>query len=712
MRKILLSVTILLPILFSMCSQPTKKDSPQTSGENPLLAEYKTPFEVPPFDKIKVEHFLPAVKEAISRHEKEVEAIVKNAETPTFQNTIEALDFSGRMLTNIMETATNLQGANTNDSLQKVMQEISPLVTQHGDNISLNPDLFKRVKVIYDSKEKSNLSTEQMRLLEKTYKGFVRNGAGLDAEKQKRMREINKELSLAGLKFSENLLAETNAFKLIIEKKEDLLGLPQSIVDAAAEAAKENKMDGKWVFSLHNPSLMPFLQYADNRDLREKIWKAYTNRGNNNNSNDNKQIIKQITDLRCEKSKLLGYKSFADFVLDENMAKTPEKVLGFLNSLWTPALKVAKNEAKELQALMDKEGKKFKLEPWDWRYYAEKLRKAKYDLDEEQLRPYFVLENVKNGAFEVCNRLYGIKFIEKKDIPKYHPDVLTYEVQDSDGSHLGVLLMDFYARPSKSGGAWMSNYRDQFVLNGKETRPVITTAFNFPKPTGNTPTLLTFDEVTTLYHELGHALHGLLTKCTYPGLSGTTVARDFVELPSQIMESWASEPEVLKFYAKHYQTGAIIPNELIEKIKKSSQFNQGFTTTEYLAASLLDMNYQVLTDGLKQDAVEFEKNILTKAGLIPEILVRYRSTYFNHIFGPGGEYAAGYYGYIWAEVLDADAFEFFQKNGIFDQKTAAAFRNNVLAKGGTENPMILYKQFRGEEPKPDALLRRRGLTGN
>lgn len=676
---------------------------------NPLLTDFDTPHQVPPFDKIKAEHFKPAYEAAIKQQQEKIAAIVASKEEPNFANTIEALEYSGLLLSKVESVFNNLTEANTSDSLQQIAEEVSPLVSANSDNINLNAGLFQKVKAIYDKKDNLGLNAEQAMLLHNTYQGFVRGGALLEAEKQTRFREINAELALLTLKFGDNLLSETNAFKLIIEKQEDLVGLPQSIVDGGAETAKENSMEGKWVYTLHSPSLFPFLQYSSNRDLREKIWTAYANRGNNNNENDNKEIIKKIVSLRIEKANMLGFSSHAAFVLDQNMAKTPDKVLEFLDKLWVPALKVAEKEAKELQAMIDREGGKFKLQPWDWRYYAEKLRKEKYDLDEEQLRPYFELNQVREGMFSVVTKLYGLQFKAINDVPKPHPDAIAYEILNADNSLVGIFYMDFHPRASKRGGAWMDNYRDQYIYNGVETRPVITNVCNFSKPTATEPSLLTLDEVETMYHEFGHALHGLLTKCTYPGISGTSVARDFVELPSQIMENWATCPEVLKMYAKHYKTGEAIPDELIEKIQKSGLFNQGFGTTEYLAASLLDMNYHTLTQPLTENPMDFEARILTGKGLIPQIISRYRSTYFSHIFSGG--YSSGYYSYIWAEVLDADAFEAFKEKGIFDPATALAFRTNILEKGGSEEAMKLYVQFRGMEPTIEPLLKNRGLQG-
>jgi len=676
-------------------------------SENPLLKEFNTPYGVPPFSQIKEEHFLPAIKAGIEIEKKEIESIAKNTEPPTFENTIEAIEKSGSLLQRVVDLFYVLNGCMTNDNMQKIAKEVAPMLARHRDEIRMNPELFKRVKAVYENREKLNLNKEQKKLVEEYYKDFVKGGANLDNEKKARLMEINQELSLLSVKFGENVLKEENKFELVIENKEDLEGLPLAVIQSASETAKERNHEGKWVFTLKKPSLIPFLQYSSKRELREKIFKAYINRGNNDDELDNKKIISRIIALRIEKAKLLGYKSHAHLILEENMAKTPEKVYELLRKIWEPALKVAKKEAKELQEMIYKEGNNFKLEPWDWWYYAEKVRKEKYAIDEEMLRPYFKLENCIEGAFYVANKLYGIKFEERKDIPKYHPDVKVFEVKEADGSHIGIFYVDYFPRESKRSGAWMTSFRKQSMLDGKMVHPVIVNVGNFTKPSSDKPALLSIEEVETLFHEFGHALHGLLSKCTYPSLSGTAVPRDFVELPSQIMENWALEPEVLKVYAKHYQTGEVIPSELIEKLKNSRKFNQGFATVEYLAASFLDMDYHTLEDAKELDPIKFEEESMKRIGMIPEIVVRYRSTNFQHIFSGG--YSAGYYSYIWSEVLDSDAFEAFKQKGIFDSQTALSFRKNILEKGGSEDPMILYKKFRGREPKVEPLLKKRGL---
>lgn len=673
-----------------------------STDSNPFFSEFKTEFGAPPFDKIKIEHYEPAFKKGIEEQNQNIQAIIDNKQEPDFENTIVALDNSDPILSRVSAIFFNMTDAETTDELTQLSIKIAPVLSEHNDNIYLNQALFKKVNAVYQKKETAKLTTEQSRLLDETYKSFVRSGANLDNQKQARLREINKELSTLGITFSNNILNENNSFKLVVDKKEDLAGLPDWFCESAAQEAKADGKEGKWLFTLHNASRLPFLQYAENRALREKMYKAYINRGNNNDKNDNKKIITQIVSLRLEKAQLLGFDCYSNFVLDNTMAKNSETVMAFLNNLWQYSLPKAKEEAAELQKLMDKEGKNEKLEAWDWWYYTEKLRKEKYNLDEEETKPYFKLENVRQGAFDVAHKLYGITLTPLKNIPVYHPDVEVFEVKDADGSHLGVFYVDYFPRPGKSGGAWMSNYREQHG----NIRPLVCNVGSFTKPVGDTPSLLTLDEVETLFHEFGHGLHGLLTKCNYAGISGTNVVRDFVELPSQIMEHWATEPEVLKMYAKHYKTGESMPDSLINKLLKQKTFNQGFMTTELLAAAILDMNLHNLKDVKGLDVVAYEKEAMNKLGLITEIAPRYRTTYFNHIIGG---YAAGYYSYLWANVLDSDAFEAFKEHGIFDQKTASLFRSNVLEKGNSEDPMTLYKNFRGAEPKLDAMLKNRGM---
>lgn len=669
---------------------------------NPFLTEFQTEHGVPPFDKIKLEHYEPAFLKGIEEQNANIDAIVNNSEAPTFENVIVALDNSSPTLDRVSAIFYNMTEAETTDDLKELSIKLAPTLSEHSDNISLNQDLFKKVDAVYQQKDALGLTTEQQRLLEETYKGFVRSGANLSPEKQARLREVNKELSTLGIKFSDNVLNENNAFKLYIDKEEDLAGLPDWFRQSAAEKAKEDGQEGKWLFTLGNASRLPFLQYSENRPLREQMYKAYINRGNNNDKNDNKKIITDIIKLRLEKAQLLGFDCYSNFVLDNTMAKNSTTVMDFLNNLWSYSLPKAKAEAVELQNIMDKEGKGEKLEAWDWWFYTEKLRKEKYNLEEDEIKPYFKLENVREGAFAVANKLYGITLTKLEGIPVYHPDVEVFEVKDADGSHLGVFYVDYFPRPGKSGGAWMSNYREQQGA----IRPLVCNVCSFTQPVGDMPSLLTIDEVETLFHEFGHALHGLLTKCNYKGISGTNVVRDFVELPSQINEHWATEPEVLKMYAKYYQTGETIPDSLIEKILNQKTFNQGFMTTELLAAAILDMNLHNLTDTQNLDVLAYEKEAMDKLELIPEIAPRYRTTYFNHIIGG---YAAGYYSYLWANVLDNDAFEAFKEHGIFDKKTADLFRNNVLEKGNSEDPMTLYKNFRGTEPQLEPMLKNRGM---
>lgn len=678
----------------------------QANG-NPFLAEYTTPFKVPPFDKIKLEHYKEAFLKGMEEQAQEINAIVKQRSAGTFENTIVALDQSGKLLSKVSAVFYGQNSANTSDEMQAISRELSPLLSKHRDDIKLNAGLFQRVKFVYDQKSKLNLTKEQAKLLEETYKDFVRGGANLDAAKQAKLRELNSELSMLELTFGQNMLKETNDFQLIIDKKEDLSGLPASLIASAADAAKAAKLEGKWLFTLHNPSVMPFLQYADNRALREKIYNGYINRGNNGNKSDNKEVVKKLVTLRLEKAKLMGYKDYASFMLEDRMAKTPEKVYALLDEVWTPALAKAKDELADIKAEIKKEGGNFEPEGWDWRYYFEKAKIAKFNLDENEVRPYLELNNVRDGAFYVANKLYGITFTEIKDITTPHEEATAFECKDKDGTHLGVLYMDFFPRESKRGGAWCGGYRSQTYENGKRLAPVVTIVCNFSKPAGDQPALLSADEASTLFHEFGHGLHSLFRDVHYFGVA--SVPRDFVELPSQIMEHWVFEPEVLKVYAKHYKTGEVIPAALIEKLEKSGKYGQGFATVEYLAASLLDMDYHVLKEvPANLDAMEFEANVMNKRGLLKQIPPRYRSTYFNHTMGGG--YTAGYYSYIWAEVLDADAFEAFKETGdIFNQDKAIKFRNNVLTPGAIDDAMDMYKNFRGKEPGTAPLLKNRGL---
>ncbi|MDP3914673.1 MAG: M3 family metallopeptidase [Bacteroidota bacterium] len=700
MKKIVLSV-IGLAFFATACN--TSKE-PKRDMSNPFFSEYNTPFQVPPFSEIKLEHFMPAIDAGIEEQLAEIKAITGNKEEPSFENTILAFDQSGELLRKAGIFST-LKSANTNDEMQALAREITPKMSAHRDNIMLNKDLFTRVKAIYEKRNEMNLDADQLRVVEKYYQDFERNGANLPDEQQAELRKLNEELSMLSLNFGENMLAETNKnFKMVVDNEADLKGLPADVITAAAELAKKDSLEGKWIFTLQKPSMLPFLQYAENRDLREKLYRGYISRGNNNNANDNKEIIAKIITLRDKRAKLLGFDNFADYVVDINMAKTPENINDFLMKLWTPALERAKVERTDMQAMINKEGGNFKLASWDWWFYAEKVRKAKYDLDEAQLKPYFKLENVVDGMIYVASKLYGVQFIKRDDIPVYHEEVIAYEVQEADGKHIGVFYMDYHPRPGKNNGAWCTNYRSQSYENGQRITPVVSIVCNFTRPAGDVPALLSFEEVTTLFHEAGHAFHTLFADGPYRRTS-RDVARDFVELPSQIMEHWASEPEVLRVYAKHYQTGEVIPEALITKLTKSAQFNQGFETVEYLAAALLDMDLH--TQPFNGDVEASEKASMDKIGLIEEIVPRYRSTYFSHIFSGG--YSAGYYVYIWAAVLDADAFDAFKQSGdIFNPEYAAKFRT-LLTKCGTDDGMVIYKNFRGQEPSIEPLLKNRGL---
>lgn len=672
--------------------------------DNPFLSEFETPYGTPDFDRIKVEHYEPAFLKGIEQQNGEIKAIVENPEEPNFENTIVALDNSGEILARVSGVFFALTEADTNDEMMALEAKIAPMLSEHSDNIFLNQELYKRVAAVHAQEEagKIQLTTEQHYLLDKYYKEFVRSGAGLDAQKQERLREINKQLSTLTIEFGNHVLADNNDYLLVVDKKEDLAGLPDAVIAGAAQEAKAHGKDGKWVFTLQESSRIPLLQYAQNRELRKNIYQAYTSLGNRGNANDNKEVLKKVLALRLEKAQLMGFNNFAEYQLADNMAKNPKNALDLLYGLWEYSIKNAKAEAAELQKIMDREGKGEKLEAWDWWYYAEKLRQEKYDLNEDAIKPYFSQEDVHNGLCTVVNKLYGITLTPCDSISVYNKDVKTYIVKDADGSLLGVFYSDYMPRASKRSGAWMSNFREQ----QEGVRPLIYNVASFTKPAGDLPSLLTIDEARTMYHEFGHALHGLLTQCKYKGVSGTSVAQDFVELPSQIMEHWAVSPEVLKMYAKHYQTREAIPDSLIAKIENQALFNQGFMTTELLAAAILDMEMHCLTTMEGFDVLQFEKQLMDKLGLIPQIAPRYRSTYFNHIMGG---YAAGYYSYIWAERLDTDAFEAFKEHGLFDQATATSFRKNILEKGGSDDPMKLYVTFRGAEPSLDALLKTRGL---
>lgn len=687
------------------------KDEVTSNNEstNPFFEAYNTPYQVPPFDKITDEHYKPAILEGIKQQQAEIDAIIAINEAPTWENTILAMEVSGDLLKRASNVFYNMSSANTNDTIEKIAQEISPELSAHRDNIFLNEKLFARVKTIWDSKESLNLSLEQAKILENTFKAFVRSGANLNEKDKETLRGINSELSLLSVKFGQNVLNDTNTYEMVVDSKDDLAGLPEGIIEAAAETAKEKGKDGKWIFTVQNSSVMPFIQYAQKRDLREKLYLAYKNRGNNGGETDNNENAIKMANLRLQKAQLLGFKTYADYALEETMAKTPAKVNELLDQLWKPAIQNANNEIAEIKKMMQADGINDEVKPWDYSYYSEKIRKAKYDLDEQELAPYFSLDQVQDGVFMVTEKLWGLKYKQLKDVPTYHADATVWEVTEANGDVLGVLYMDMHPRESKRGGAWMTSYKEQTTKDGKRIPPVISIVCNFTKPTSSTPSLLTFDEVTTFFHEFGHALHGLMSNVTYESLAGTSVSRDFVELPSQVMENWAADPSVLKMYAKHYKTGEVIPDALIEKLEKASKFGQGFATAEYLASSILDMNYHAITEPIAIKAFDYENKVMQNIGLPTAITARHSSTHFGHIFAGG--YSAGYYSYIWSGVLDTDVYEQFKMTGdLFNQDKAQSLRKNILEKGGTEDPMVLFVRFKGSEPSIEPLLKKRGLS--
>lgn len=690
-----------------------KEESTEASADstNPFFQEWDTPYGMPPFEKIKDEHYAPAYEKAIAEARADVDGIINNPDEPTFENTIEALEYSGDLLTKVSGVFYNLTSANTNPELQKIQKEIGPKLSALRDDMNLNADLFKRVAAVYEKRDELGLREDQMRLLEEAYKSFVRGGAKLNDEEKQQLRDLNKEMTELALAFSENVLAETNNWEMVIDNKEELAGLSQGLIDAAADTAEKRDHEGKWVFTTHRPSKTPFLMYSTNRELREKMYHGYTHRGDNDNANDNKENAAKLAQLRAKKAQLLGYDTHADFVLEERTAKNADNVYNLLNQVWPAALEQAKAERALMQEMIDKEGGDFKLKASDWRYYAEKIRNEKYSLDEAAVKPYFSLESTLQGVFYTANKLFGMNFKERFDLPKYHEDVRTFEVTDENGELIGIYLTDHYVRDGKRGGAWMNSYRKQFVTeDGEFVKPIIVNVLNYPRPVGDEPTLLTFDQASTLFHEFGHAAHGLLSDGVYPSQTGTSVPRDFVEFPSQVLENWMLEPEVLAKFAKHYKTGEVIPQEMIDKIQAASKFNQGFATTEYMAAALLDMAWHTLDGEELKDADAFEKATLDELGLIPEIAPRYRSTYFNHIFSSAsGGYSAGYYSYIWSEIFAADAYQAFRENGIFDKETADKYVEFILSKGGTQDPLELYKKFRGKEADPKYLMISRGL---
>ncbi len=676
---------------------------------NPLIDQPATPFGVPAFDQVKLEHYMPAFEEAIRQDKAGIDAIANNTEAPTFENTIVALDRNGELLERVSGVFFNVLEADGNDEMDAIAEKVSPMLSELSSYITLNDKLFERVKAVYDQRESLDLNPEQMRLLTETYKGFAENGANLPADKKERLKQINEELDLLSLQFGRNVVAETNSCQRFVTSEEELKGLPESAKAAAAEEAAAAGHPGEWMFSPKRTSFTPVLQYCENRELRKQLLMDYTTRANHDNQNDNKAVIIREMQLRIERANLFGYNNPADYILKDCMAKDHQTVDAFLQSVWAPSLAAAKREAAELQKLLDADLPGEKLQPWDWWYYAEKLRKAKYALDEEEIKPYFELSNVRKGAFGVATKLYGLQFEPLQNMPVYNPEVEVFKVTGADGELIGILYTDYFPRAGKRPGAWMNNIMTQYVdAEGVDHRPVIINVGNFNKPTAGNPSLLSMDDVETLFHEFGHALHGLLSKAHYKNLSGTNTPRDFVELPSQFMENYAYEPEVLKTYAFHYQTGEVIPDELIQKINAAGKFNQGFVTTELLSASILDMDFHELTTAEGLDVNAFEAESLKKMGMIDEIIVRYRPTFYNHIFTTG--YEAGYYSYTWSAVLDADAFAAFKETGnLFDPATAAKFRH-LLEQGGTRDAQELYLEFRGKEADPKYLLQRKGFV--
>ena len=689
-------------------TQVPQKSTQQAEHLNPLFSEFTTPYGIPPFDKIKKSDYLPAFEQGIIENKQEIDAIANATNEATFENTIEAMEKSGDFLNRVSNVFYGLTGSMSDEEMRSIAKAVSPQLSALNDDINLNANLFARVKAVYDKKDQLNLKVNELTLLEKTYKGFVRGGANLSDTDKGKLRQLNTQLSKLSLKFGENLLHETNSFEMVIDNKADLAGLPDDIIAAAAVTATERGHEGKWVFTTHRPSKNPFLTYSTNRKLRETLYKGYTMRGNNDDAFDNKKIAAETASLRYKKAQLLGYKTHAHFVLENATAKTPENVFGLLNQVWPAALARAKEESADMQKLASSEGANIDIEAWDWWFYSEKIRKARYDIDAAETKPYFSLEGTLQGIFFTAEKLWGVTFKERNDLPKYHEAVRTFEVFDKDGSYVGIYMTDHYVRESKRGGAWMSSFRKQYRMYGEEVTPIIYNVLNYPRPVGDTPTLLTFDQASTLFHEFGHAIQGLLSDGYYRSQTGTALPRDYVEYPSQVMENWMTEPEVLANFAKHYKTGKVIPMELVDKIQASGKFNQGFGTTEYLGAALLDMSWHSLETAELQDAATFEKNVLSEIGLIKEIAPRYRTGYFSHIFAGG--YSSGYYGYIWSNIYDADTWLAFKENGIFDEKTADLYRKHVLEPGGSEDPAVMYRRFRGQDPKVQPLLDRRGLT--
>jgi peptidyl-dipeptidase Dcp len=700
----------LLTCLLGGCAHaPTSQEVAMPAAldpQNPFAAAWDTPFGVPPFERIREEHYLPAFEAGMALQRQELRAIADDPSPPSFENTLAAMDRSGALLQRVSLVFSSLSGANTTDRLDQIAQEVAPRLSAHEDAILQDERLFARIRALHQQRDSLQLDPEQRTLLEEVYLDFLQGGAELDGPRKAELRRLNEQLATLMVQFAQNLRKDSNAFELWLTTEAELAGLPESVRAAAAKAAAERGKPGQWLFGLQKPSLLPFLQFSSVRPLREKLFRAYTERGAHAGELDNRPLTTQITALRIQKARLLGRPTFAALQLERRMAKEPGAVRELLSRLWRATLPVARREAEALQALVDAEQGGFQLQPWDWWYYAEKLRKARYDLDEGELRPYFPLEGVLQGAFLVAGRLYGLRFLPRADLPTYHPDVRAFEVQEADGRHVGVLFVDYFPRESKRAGAWCGGFRDQSRRDGQRIAPLVTNVGNFTRPTADQPSLLSFEEVSTLFHEFGHALHALLSDTTYIA-SSQNIKVDFVELPSQIMENWASEPEVLKLYARHHQTGEPIPDALVAKIHASRFFNQGFDTLEYLAASVLDLDWQTLETTAGLDPAAFEAESLGRLGLIPQIVSRYQSPNFQHIF-TSDFYAAGYYSYIWSAVLDADAFEAFREHGLFDPPTARAFRE-LLSRGGSEDPALLYQRFRGAPPSLEPLLRKRGL---
>ena len=704
------ATAILLLTLSAGCSEQAPEDPPAVVNDidtNPLMADWETPFEVPPFELISSSDYLPAMRAGMKLHNENIDRIINSRDTPTFKNTIEAFERSDHVLNKVAQVFYAVNGANSDETTTETARIIAPEYSAHYDDILLNKDLFSRVDSVFENRDSLDLNAEQMRLLEETHKEFVNSGVGLSKSHQSRLRVINSEIASLTQAFRDNQLAETNDFELLITDVENLGGLPSSLVALAADAARQRGHECEcWLFTLQRPSINPFLQYSPSREDREYLFDGYAMRGNNGNEHDNNKTLVRTAQLRAERASILGFANHAEYVLQDRMAENTDLVYELLDQVWKPASDMAKRERADRQAMMNAEGESGNLRSGDWRYYTEKVRRANFEFDEEKLRPYFEVSAVRDGVFELSSRLFGITFERRSDLTGWHPDQQVFEVFDEDGSHLAILYMDFFARESKRGGAWMNNLREQSRIDGVVT-PIVTNNFNFPAPTDSSPSLLSLTEAETLFHEFGHALHGMFSDVTYESLAGTNTPRDFVEFPSQVMENWMREPEVLRMFAKHYETGETIPDEFIEKINATATFDQGFKTIEYLAAAYLDMAYHTLSAPVDIDAQEFEETVMAKIGMIDEIIPRYRSTYFAHIFASG--YSAGYYSYIWSEILDADAFQAFKETSLLSKETAARYREEILSKGGTRPGMELYENFRGRAPEIDALLIRRGF---